>query len=187
MDYGYKKSIAEELIKRGAKVKVFAANTSAEDVLATKPDGIMLSNGPGDPEDNAFVIEQIKIMAKSGLPIFGICLGHQLLALAHGFKTEKLKYGHRGANQPVRNLISGRVYITSQNHGYAVRRDSIDEKIARDLYINVNDETSEGIEYLNAPIFSVQFHPEASSGPLDTRFLFDEFLNKCKKGEISHA
>jgi carbamoyl-phosphate synthase small subunit len=102
------------------------------------------------------------------------------LALAHGFKTEKLKYGHRGANQPVRNLKTKKVYITSQNHGYAVNRDSIDSTIARDLYINVNDETSEGIEYLNAPIFSVQFHPEASAGPLDTKFLFDEFLNMCK-------
>lgn len=176
IDYGLKENIKRELIKRECDVWVFPANSTTEDLLSVNPDGIMLSNGPGDPADNIEIIENLKELMKLNIPIFGICLGHQLLALASGFKTHKLKYGHRGANQPVKNLLTGRVYITSQNHGYAVVSDSIDKTKARELFVNVNDKTCEGIEYIGAPIFSVQFHPEACGGPLDTAFLFDEFI-----------
>mgnify|MGYP002907258399 FL=1 len=141
----------------------------------------MLSNGPGDPADNPEVIRNLQAMMQLGIPIFGICLGHQLLALANGFKTEKLKYGHRGANQPVKNLETGRVYISSQNHGYAVMSSSIDKAVAEEYFINVNDKTCEGIRYKNIPAFSVQFHPEACGGPCDTSFLFDRFFDMMKK------
>ena len=147
------------------------------------PDGIMLSNGPGDPVENVGVIEELKKLCHSGKPIFGICLGHQLTALAQGAKTEKLKYGHRGANQPVEDTVTGRVYITSQNHGYAVVADSLPEN-AKMRFVNANDGTCEGVDYLDAPIFTVQFHPEACAGPQDTAFLFDRFLDcieGCKK------
>jgi carbamoyl-phosphate synthase small subunit len=136
----------------------------------------MLSNGPGDPIDNTDIINNIRILMQTGIPIFGICLGHQLMALASGFRTNKLKYGHRGANQPVKDLQSGKVYITSQNHGYAVVSDTIDKRIADEWFINVNDGTCEGITYKNAPAYSVQFHPEACGGPRDTAFLFDRFI-----------
>jgi carbamoyl-phosphate synthase small subunit len=144
--------------------------------MEVSPDGIMLSNGPGNPMDNANIIENIKVLFSSGIPMFGICLGHQLMALACGFKTDKLKYGHRGANQPVRDNKNGKVYITSQNHGYTVRSDSIDKSVALEWFVNVNDQTCEGIIYSHAPAFSVQFHPEACGGPWDTGFLFDLFL-----------
>jgi carbamoyl-phosphate synthase small subunit len=138
------------------------------------PDGIMLSNGPGDPQDNAYSIEQIrKLIGK--VPIFGICLGHQLTALAMGAKTEKLKYGHRGANQPVKDLVGGRTYITTQNHGYAVVSDSLKNGAVL-RYINANDGTCEGISYPDKNCFTVQFHPEACAGPHDTDFLFDDFI-----------
>ena len=136
----------------------------------------MLSNGPGNPADNLEIAQNVKDICKLGIPVFGICLGHQMLALAHGAKTQKLKYGHRGGNQPVKNLETGRVYITSQNHGYAVMADTLDPATARELYRNVNDGTCEGVRYLDCPAFSVQFHPEASAGPLDTEALFDEFF-----------
>ena len=135
----------------------------------------MLSNGPGDPSENVEIIEELKKLSEKKIPTFGICLGHQLLALAHGAKTHKLKYGHRGANQPAENVETGRVYITSQNHGYAVVNDSLPE-CAKVSYVNANDGTCEGVKYLNEPAFSVQFHPEACGGPLDTGFLFDEFM-----------
>ncbi len=183
LDFGYKQNILRELINRGCNVWVLPHNSTLSDVRAIHPDGIMLSNGPGDPADNPVIIENLRQMMSSVIPIFGICLGHQLLALSAGFKTHKLKYGHRGANQPVRDLTSGRVYITSQNHGYAVTGNSIDKAVAEEWFVNVNDNTCEGIIYKNAPIFSVQFHPEACAGPLDTAFLFDMFISNMKGGK----
>jgi carbamoyl-phosphate synthase small subunit len=171
MDFGAKRGIAEALAARGCETWVFPHNTPANEIMQTKPNGIMLSNGPGDPADpiNSDIIKTIHSLMQSGVPIFGICLGHQLLALANGYFTKKLKFGHRGANQPVKDLSTGRVYITSQNHGYAVIADSCS-------FINVNDGTCEGLDYGNS--FSVQFHPEACGGPLDTAFLFDSFIER---------
>jgi len=179
-DFGAKENIRRELIKRGCEVITVPAETSTESILALHPDGIMLSNGPGDPADNKGIIAELKKLSASGLPIFGICLGHQLLALAQGAETSKLKYGHRGANQPVKDLKTGRVYITSQNHGYAVVANSLPAH-ARMRFQNANDGTCEGIEYLNMPAFSAQFHPEASAGPLDTSYLFDQFIALMRK------
>ena len=175
MDFGAKHNIGRELNKRGCSLTVVPAGTTAEEVLALNPDGVMLSNGPGDPAKNTAVIAELKKLSDSGVPMFGICLGHQLLALARGAQTEKLKYGHRGANQPVKELETGKVYITSQNHGYAV----VSESLPADAvvsYVNGNDNTCEGVAYTDIPAFSVQFHPEAHGGPLDTSFLFDRFL-----------
>ena len=171
IDLGAKRGIAEALTARGCQVASFPYNALAEHILAVKPQGIMLSNGPGDPADpaNASIIETIRVLEKSGIPLFGICLGHQLLALAKGYATKKLKFGHRGANQPVKETTSGKVYITSQNHGYAVIADN-------SSFVNVNDGTCEGLDYGNS--FSVQFHPEARGGPLDTAFLFDRFIER---------
>ena len=180
MDFGMKDNILRSLVKRGCSVTVVPAETPAADMIAMKPDGIMLSNGPGDPQENTAIIEELKKLSKSGIPIFGICLGHQLMALAHGFDTEKLKYGHRGANQPVKDLETGRVYISSQNHGYAVVGSSVRPEVATQTFVNVNDGTNEGIRYKNEPIFSVQFHPEACGGPKDTEFLFDSFIELMK-------
>ncbi|MDR1206782.1 MAG: carbamoyl phosphate synthase small subunit [Peptococcaceae bacterium] len=177
LDLGLKENIKRELVKRNCEVTVYPYDTKAEGILGKNPDGIMLSNGPGDPAENVGVIRELRKLAESGVPIFGICLGHQLLALARGFRTEKLKYGHRGANQPAKNLLTGRTYITSQNHGYAVVSDSIDPGRAQEWFVNVNDRTCEGILYRNTPIFSVQFHPEACGGPRDTSFLFDQFMD----------
>ena len=176
LDFGRKENICRMLVQRGCTVQVLPCSTSAADVLALQPDGIFLSNGPGDPTDNPAVIEALRQLAPAGLPTMGICLGHQLLALANGFSTEKLKYGHRGANQPVKDLQTGRVYITSQNHGYAVVPASIDPDIADVRFVNVNDGTNEGLRYRRTPTLSVQFHPEACGGPRDTAFLFDEFI-----------
>ncbi|MCQ2473135.1 MAG: carbamoyl phosphate synthase small subunit [Saccharofermentans sp.] len=176
-DFGIKRNIARELAKRNCEVHILPADTDASKVKELAPDGIFLSNGPGDPEDNVKAIETIRELKDCGTPIMGICLGHQLLALAHGFKTSKLKYGHRGANHPVKNLETGRVYITSQNHGYQVESNSIDESIAKVLFVNVNDGTNEGIRYLDKAACSVQFHPEACGGPRDTEFLFDMFID----------
>lgn len=176
MDYGLKKNIWRELVKRGAQVTVCPCDTKAEEIASMNVDGVMLSNGPGDPAENVELIENLKEIVKLQKPMFGICLGHQLLALAHGARSEKLKYGHRGENQPVKNLETGRVYITSQNHGYAILGESLDPSKARELYRNVNDGTCEGVRYLDCPAFSTQFHPEACGGPLDTESLFDEFF-----------
>ena len=182
MDFGAKHNIDRELLKRGCDLTVVPASTSAEDIIAMEPDGIMLSNGPGDPAENTAVIAEIKKLNDKKIPMFGICLGHQLLALAQGGKTEKLKYGHRGANQPVKELETGRVYITSQNHGYAVVSDSLPENGVVS-FTNGNDNTCEGVNYTDMPAFSVQFHPEACGGPLDTAFLFDRFVNMMKENK----
>lgn len=180
-DFGLKENIRRELLKRGCDVWVLPCGTPPGDVIRLNPDGIMLSNGPGDPADNTEIIENIKELAKTNIPIFGICLGHQLLALAGGFKTHKLKYGHRGANQPVKDIKTGRVYISSQNHGYAVGSESIDPEIADLWFENINDGTCEGLWYKQFPAFSVQFHPEACSGPQDTGFLFDLFTESMEE------
>lgn len=175
IDYGTKKNIVRELNKRGCNVAVVPYNTKAEDILSLDPDGIMLSNGPGDPEENVEAIEELKKLVGKK-PIFAICLGHQLLALSQGAETSKLKYGHRGVNQPVKNLETGRTYISSQNHGYAVENDTVEKTGGKISYINANDSTCEGIDYPEKKAFSVQFHPEACSGPHDTRFIFDKFI-----------
>ncbi|MBQ8348272.1 MAG: glutamine-hydrolyzing carbamoyl-phosphate synthase small subunit [Ruminococcus sp.] len=180
-NFGYKRNIRQELIKRGCEVIVVPADTTAETVKEIAPDGIMFSNGPGDPAENVEIIENIKEIEKLGIPIFGICLGHQLMALANGGKTEKLKYGHRGANQPVIDLESGLTYVTSQNHGYAVVGDSISPEIGKVSHINANDKTCEGIRYTAVNAFTVQFHPEAHGGPLDTDYLFDEFVKNMER------
>ena len=181
IDYGAKRNIVRELQKRGCTVTVLPASTSAEEILAAGPDGVMLSNGPGDPAENAYQIEQIrKLLGK--VPMFGICLGHQLTALAAGGSTYKLKYGHRGVNQPVRDLNGVRTYITSQNHGYAVDGDTV--KLGKVRFVNANDGTCEGIDYPELKAFTVQFHPEACTGPKDTSFLFDQFVELMKGGRV---
>ncbi len=174
-DFGAKANIRRELLKRGLEVVTVPCTYTAEQIQAMNPDGIMLSNGPGDPAENVGIIKEIKKLLNSGIPIFGICLGHQLLALANGAETMKLKYGHRGANQPVKYVKTGRVYISSQNHGYAVKNETLPSGAVLS-FVNTNDGTCEGLVYTNIPAFSVQFHPEACSGPLDTSFLFDEFV-----------
>lgn len=181
LDFGVKENILRSLVKRDCEVTVLPWNTTAEEIKSLSPDGIFLTNGPGDPTDNIETIETLKALIPCGIPTMGICLGHQLLALANGFKTEKLKYGHRGANHPVRNPDTGRVYISSQNHGYAVVRGSVNPTIAKEMYVNSNDGTNEGLSYWNSPAFSVQFHPEACGGPQDTGFLFDEFIAMLSK------
>lgn len=183
IDFGAKQNIIRELTSMGCEVTVYPHDTPAELILASKPDGVMLSNGAGNPEENTFCIEQIKKLL-GRLPIFGICLGHQLLALAAGGKTEKLKYGHRGGNHPVRELESGRVYITSQNHGYAVVSESIGSAVGKVSYVNLNDGTCEGLVYPSLDAFSLQFHPEAHAGPRDMEFAFGKFLALMEGGKL---
>ena len=184
IDCGTKLNIVRCLQARGCKVTMFPSSAKASDITAIDPDGLFLSNGPGDPTDNIDTIETLKALIPSKIPTMGICLGHQLLALAHGFTTEKLHYGHRGANHPVINKETGKIFITSQNHGYAVVDSSIDSNIAYPLFVNVNDGTNEGIRYKKEPAFSVQFHPEACGGPKDSELLFDEFIKLMEgKGE----
>lgn len=179
MDFGAKHNIGRELVKRGCNVTVVPANTTAEQIKAMNPDGVMLSNGPGDPASNTQIIEELKKICEHKIPTFGICLGHQLLALSQGAKTEKLKYGHRGSNQPAKEISTGNVYITSQNHGYAVVSDSMPSN-GEVSFVNGNDNTCEGVKYTDMPAFSVQFHPEACGGPKDTAFLFDRFIELMK-------
>ena len=174
IDFGAKANIERELQRRGCEVKVVPAGTLPEAILAGHPDGVMLSNGPGDPAENLEYIEHIRQLLGK-VPIFGICLGHQLTALAMGGRTVKLKYGHRGANQPCRDLTTGHTYITSQNHGYAVVSESLPAGNVR--FVNANDQTCEGVDYPEYRAFTVQFHPEACAGPMDTSFLFDKFID----------
>lgn len=179
MDFGVKQNILKSLHDLGCKLTVVPAHTTAEEVLALQPDGIFLSNGPGDPADVPEIVEEIKkLIGKK--PIFGICLGHQLLARSFGAKTYKLKFGHRGCNQPVKNLLTGRVQISSQNHGYAVDEESLKDLPLEVTHINVNDGTVEGMRHKDLPIFSVQYHPEASPGPDDNMYLFDQFWTMLK-------
>lgn len=177
LDLGAKNNIARSLYQRGCRVTVYPAFTSAEEILADQPDGIMLSNGPGDPKECDSVIKEIHKLYESEVPIFAICLGHQLMALATGADTYKLKYGHRGGNHPVKDLETGRVYISSQNHGYAVDTKSLDPQICVPAFENVNDKTNEGLRYIDKSIFTVQFHPEACPGPKDSSPLFDRFIS----------
>ena len=180
MHYGCKRNIIRCLVKRGCKVTVMPAFATAEEIKALAPDGIMLSNGPGDPAEPVEIIENLKHIFELNIPTFGICLGHQLSALAAGAKTMKLKYGHRGANQPVTDFESGRTFITSQNHGYAVVGDELPAEMGEVAQVNANDGTCEGIKYKKWNCFTVQFHPEANGGPKDTEFLFDRFLKNVK-------
>ena len=181
LDLGAKENIARSLVARGCDVTVYPALTPAEEIIADAPDGIMLSNGPGDPKECTSIIEQIRKLYQSDIPIFAICLGHQLMALATGADTFKMKYGHRGGNHPVKDLSTGRVYISSQNHGYVVDMDKLDPKVATPAFINVNDGTNEGLAYTGKNIFTVQFHPEACPGPQDSSYLFDRFISMMKE------
>ena len=176
-----RENIAKSLNERGCEVTVYPAGTKAEEIIASEPDGIMLSNGPGDPETCVSIIEEIKKLYNTDIPIFAICLGHQLMALANGAKTYKLKYGHRGGNHPVKDLTNNRVYISSQNHGYVVDETTLNPAVAKPAFENVNDKTNEGLEYIGKNIFTVQFHPEACAGPQDTAYLFDRFIEMMKK------
>lgn len=176
LDLGAKKNIARSLHQRGCQVTIYPAGTSAQEIIESNPDGIMLSNGPGDPKECTSVIEEIRKLYETDIPIFAICLGHQLMALATGADTYKLKYGHRGGNHPVKDLETGRVYISSQNHGYAVDVDSLNPQVAVPAFENVNDKTNEGLRYVGKNIFTVQFHPEACPGPQDSGYLFDRFI-----------
>ena len=185
MDFGIKQNILTSMHDLGCNLKVVPASTTAEEILAMNPDGIFLSNGPGDPKDVPEVIEEVKkLIGKK--PMFGICLGHQLISLALGADTYKLKFGHRGSNQPVKNLLNTRVHITSQNHGYAVDDKSLEGLPLEVTHVNVNDGTVEGVRHTSLPLFSVQYHPEASPGPDDNMYLFDQFwtlMTGEKKGE----
>ena len=178
LDLGAKRNIARSLNERGCEVTIYPALTPAEEILEANPDGIMLSNGPGDPKECTSIIKEIKKLYDSEVPIFAICLGHQLMALATGGDTHKMKYGHRGGNHPVKDLATGRVYISSQNHGYVVDAEGLEEKnIAKPAFVNVNDGTNEGMAYEGKNIFTVQFHPEACPGPQDSSYLFDRFMD----------
>lgn len=182
LDFGYKCSIADCLTARGCAVTLYPAKTPAEQIIAAGHDGVMLSNGPGDPTDNQYSIEQIKILMDA-LPTFGICLGHQMMALAAGARTRKMKFGHRGANQPAKDLKTGRVYVTSQNHGYAVDNASLPGSGAVMRFVNVNDGSCEGLDYPGKRAFSLQFHPEAHGGPLDCSGMFERFISMMGGGE----
>ncbi len=183
LDLGAKRNIARSLNERSCEVTVYPAFTTAEEILAANPDGIMLSNGPGDPKECTSVIEEIRKLYASDVPIFAICLGHQLMALANGADTHKMKYGHRGGNHPVRDLSDGRVYISSQNHGYVVDTDNLDPSIAVPAFENVNDGTNEGLSYTGKNIFTVQYHPEACPGPRDSAYLFDRFMKMMEESK----
>jgi carbamoyl-phosphate synthase small subunit len=178
IDFGVKKNIVRCLVERDCLVKVFPMNTSLSEIINFNPDGIMLSNGPGDPSAMPTAIANVGEMVKSGIPIFGICLGHQILALSQGLSTAKMHNGHRGINHPIKNLLTGKGEITSQNHGFMVTKESIAKNPEIEMtHIHLNDETVAGIRLKNKPVFSVQYHPEASAGPHDSRYLFDQFID----------
>ena len=181
LDLGAKKNIARSLNERGCEVTIYPSSTTAEEIIASRPDGIMLSNGPGDPKACVQVIRESRKLYETEIPIFAICLGHQLMALATGADTFKLKYGHRGGNHPVKDMETGRVYISSQNHGYAVDPESLDPQVAVPAFTNVNDGTNEGLKYVGKNIFTVQYHPEACPGPQDSSYLFDRFLKMMEE------
>ena len=183
LDFGSKENIARSLVKRGCDVTVYPAFTKAEEILADNPDGIMLSNGPGDPKECEGIIQEIRKLYETDIPIFAICLGHQLMALATGADTFKMKYGHRGGNHPVKDLKTGKVYISSQNHGYVVDMEKLDPDVAVPAFVNVNDGTNEGLSYVGKNIFTVQYHPEACPGPQDSGYLFDRFIKMMEVGE----
>ena len=189
LDLGCKKNIVRCLCKRGCRVTVLPGTATAADLAALHADGLMLSNGPGDPAENVQIIQNIREMLDTGIPAFGICLGHQLTALAAGARTTKLKYGHRGANQPATHVSGARTFITSQNHGYAVEGQTLPADVGAVSYVNANDGTCEGIDYSKWNCFTVQFHPEANGGPKDTEFLFDQFVDRmlAAKGVINDA
>lgn len=181
LDLGVKRSIVKCLVDRGCHVKVFPMSASFEDMVAFNPDGFMLSNGPGDPSVMTDTISLVKTIVNAGKPVFGICLGHQILALSQGLKTEKMFNGHRGINHPILNLKTGKGEITSQNHGFVITKESVLSNSEIEVtHRHLNDDTIAGIEIKNRPVFSVQYHPEASAGPHDSRYLFDQFVNNMK-------
>jgi len=182
LDYGIKQNIVWNLTLRGCDVTVYPHDTPADVILAENPDGIMLSNGPGDPADCAAILPEVFRLYDSGKPVFAICLGHQLIALATGAKSRRLKYGHRGINHPVKDLEADRVYITSQNHGYVIIDDTVDLSIATISHVHLNDGSIEGLRYLKRPVRSVQYHPEGAPGPHDSEYLFDQFLEMMDQG-----
>jgi carbamoyl-phosphate synthase small subunit len=181
LDYGSKKNIARCLLERGCYIGVFPAKTTSEEVLAWNPDGIMISNGPGDPASMDYAITCVRDLVEKGIPTFGICLGHQLLSLASGLTTYKMHHGHRGLNHPVKNLVTGRSEITSQNHGFAVKFEDVATEKVMLTHLNLNDNSVEGIARKDKPAFSVQYHPEASPGPHDSMYLFDQFIELIQK------
>jgi carbamoyl-phosphate synthase small subunit len=180
-DFGIKQNILRLLVDHNCEVTVVPAQTSAEDVLALKPNGVFLSNGPGDPEPIGYAVENIRQLL-GRVPIFGICLGHQLCGLALGGRTFKLKFGHHGSNHPVKNLLTEKVEITAQNHGFCVDPESLRSSDVEITHVNLNDHTNEGMRHRSLPLFSVQYHPEASPGPHDARYLFDDFITLMKDG-----
>lgn len=185
LDLGVKTNIIRCLTERGCHVTVYPMATSPQDILATNPSGIMLSNGPGDPQAMKETIANVKTLIDSKTPVFGICLGHQIIALSQGLKTEKMFNGHRGVNHPIKNLLTGKCEVTSQNHGFVVNREDAESR--KDIivsHVHLNDGSLAGIRLKNAPVFSVQYHPEASAGPHDSRYLFDEFVENMKKEAI---
>jgi len=186
IDYGVKHNILRLLASHGCRIEVFPATSSTEDILSYKPDGIFLSNGPGDPAAVTYGINVVKDLLKMNFPIFGICLGHQILSLALGAKTYKLKFGHRGCNHPVKNLITNTIEITSQNHGFSIDNNSLPNNI-KVTHSSLNDQTIEGIECDDMMAFSVQYHPESSPGPHDSRYLFDKFISLIKKKKNKYA
>jgi carbamoyl-phosphate synthase small subunit len=182
-DYGVKQNIINNFVQRGCALRVFPAKTPFEEVAEWNPDGFFFSNGPGDPNAMDYGIETVKQAKKTGKPMFGICLGHQLMALSEGIEVTKMFVGHRGANHPVRNEKTRLVEITTQNHGFSVAREAVDPDKAAISHINLNDHTVEGLEFKNFDGFSVQYHPEASPGPHDSSYLFDQFIDRIKKSK----